>query len=332
MAEFFDDGARLDKLISSLEPKFRLRFLEVVKSIKDSNTLDALEALVVAGRVEEALVSAELAALKLSNMFGDAFVLAGNETAKVIENALEVIVNFDQVNVRALSAMQQNQLRLVREFVTEQRRATRLALIDGIERGVNPREMARAFKDSIGLTAKQQQFIINYRTQLETLDARALGRQLRDKRFDSTVLRAIREGRPLTREQIDKMVGRYQDKWLRYRSEVIARTEALNSAHSGTEEMYRQAIDNGTLDAEDLIRTWDTSKDGRERDHHKTMDKQRRRIGEVFVSGLGNTTERPGAFGIAEEDIQCRCVLTTRFTDSAKLRDAQSAPALVPIS
>lgn len=319
MAEFFDDSARLTRLISALEPRFQQRFLEVVKTIRDSSTLADLQALILAGNVEEALVTAEIAALRLSNMFGDAFVLTGHNTARMLENSLDVIVNFDQVNTRALDVMTRNQLRLVREFVDEQRAATRVALLDGIERGANPREMARAFRDSIGLTAKQQQYVLNYRDQLQRLDSNALQRALRDRRSDPTVLRAIRDGKALTPKQIEMMVGRYHARWLKYRSEVIARTEALKSVHAGNHEMYRQAVDSGTLVADELKRTWDTSEDGRERDHHGSMDGQVVGLFEPFTSGLGNQTlEGPGSFGIAEEDIQCRCAVTTRFTDTAK--------------
>lgn len=328
MTEFFDRADRLRALMDSVQPKFKRRFFEVVQSIKDARTLDQLEALIIAGQIDEALVAAELAALKLGNMWGDAFVLSGNETAKVIGDSLEVIVNFDQVNTRALSAMQQNQLRLVREFVAEQRRATRVALIDGIEKGINPRDMARAFRGSIGLTAKQQQFVINFRTELETLDRRALNRALRDRRFDRSILKAIKDGKPLTREQIDKMVSAYERGWIRYRSEVIARTESLSSVHQGNHEMYRQAIDAGTLDAEELQRTWDASEDGRDRPHHLSMEGQTVGLNEPFTSGLGNKGMDPGAFGVAEEDIQCRCAVLTRFTDSAKQRAAQALPLI----
>lgn len=328
MAEFFDDAARLDRLMDQVAPKFRRRFIEVVKQLKDASTLSQLEGLLAAGAVEEALVAAELAALQLGNMWGEAFLLTGNNTAKMLGNALEVVVNFDQVNVRALNVMQQNQLRLVREFVAEQRQATRLAITDGIERGVNPREMARAFRGSIGLTAKQQEWVNNFRRELEELDSRAFSRALRDKRFDRTLLRAIKDGKPLTPAQIDKMVGRYQEKWIAYRAEVIARTESLSSVHAGNVEMYNQAVDSGTLDADELKRTWVTAIDGRERKHHAEMNGQVRGVNEPFDSPLGNQGLVPGAFGVPEEDIQCRCRVTTRFTDSAK----QRAQAAIPVA
>jgi len=332
MTKFFDDPAsRLHELIASVQPKFRARFLEVVASIKDSFTLKGIEDLISLGRIDEALVTAEVAALRLSNTFGQVFQLSGQAAADFIGNKLQLIVNFDQVNVSALDAMTRNQLRLVREFVAEQRLATREALLDGIQRGINPREMAIQVRQSIGLTQYQQQIVNNYRRNLETLDARALGRALRDKRFDRTVLNAIANDRSLTKDQIDKMVERYSQKWLRYRSEVIARTESLRSVHEGTDNMYHQAVQNGTLDSGDMVRTWDTSGDARVRDPaHTKMQGQQRGLDEPFVSGAGNQIMRPGDTDApASETVQCRCAITTRFSDRAKQQVLSSKPQLI---
>ena len=46
---------------------------------------------------------------------------------------------------------------------------------------------------------------------------------------------------------------------------------------------------------------------------HVTMHNQERMFGEPFTSGGGNQTFDPGTFGVAEEDIQCRCVVSTRI-------------------
>lgn len=331
MTEFFDDpSSRLQALIAQVEPKFRARFLEVVASIKDSMTLTEIQNLLELGRVDEAIVTAEVAALRLSNTFGQVFILAGEEAAAFIGSKLHVIVNFDQVNTSALDAMTRNQLRIVREFVAEQKLATQEALLDGIRRGINPNQMAIAVRDSIGLTQYQQQIINNYRRQLEQLDSRAFARALRDKRFDRTLTSAIANDQALTPAQIERMVERYREKWLKYRSEVIARTEALRSVHEGTDNMYRQAIDDGTLDPDDLVRTWDTSKRPNVRDSHRAMEGQQRKINEPFVSGLGNHLMRPGDINApAADTVECKCAVTTRFSNRAKLQAQALIPQLV---
>lgn len=331
MVEFFDDpAARLHALVNQMEPKFRARFLEVIASIKDQMSLKAVADLITLGRVDEALVTAEVAALRFSNVFGEVIIISGQAAADFIGDKLELIVNFDSVNQDAIGAMQENQLRLVREFAEEQRMATQEALLDGIRRGINPNEMAREVRDSIGLTQQQQQYVNNYRRNLEQLDSNALARALRDKRFDPTVARAIAEGNSLSAAQIDKMVERYRQKWLKYRSEVIARTEALRAVHQGNDLMYRQAVEAGTLDINDLVRTWDTSKRPNVRDSHRFMEGQKRKLMEPFVSGLGNHLMQPGDINAPGADtIDCKCAVTTRFSDRAKLEAQQLIPQLI---
>lgn len=320
MAEWFEDPAeRLEKLAMGVEPQFRARFLAVVKSIKDSLTLENIARLLEQGQIDEALVTAEVAALQMSSLWTQVFILSGSETAKVIQDSLNIIVEFDHLNRGALDALTANKLRLVEGFAQEQRAATMEALTDGIARGLNPIEQARNFRDSIGLTQYQQQIVNNYRRQLERLDPDLFQRLLRDKRFDRTVRSAIEAGKPLTPEQINRMVERYTEKWVKYRSEVIARTEALRSVHAGNNEMYRQAVERGDLDPNDLIREWVTSGRANVRDSHRAMAGQKRKWGELFLSGNGNLLEYPGdERAPANDTAQCVCAVTTRFSDAAK--------------
>ena len=55
---------------------------------------------------------------------------------------------------------------------------------------------------------------------------RALTYDLRDHRFDATIRRAQREVVPLSQDRIEKMLGRYRERFIKYRAEVIARTES----------------------------------------------------------------------------------------------------------
>ena len=313
---FIHPSSKLIKLADKLAPVWRERFLKVVKTIKSETTLARIEELLALGQIEEALLVTETATLQMGRLWGESFVIAGDETAKVIGNALNISVNYDVVNERALGEMRRNQLRLIRQFSEKQRLATREALQDGIRRGINPKAMAREFRGSIGLTDRQVRAVNNYRRMLEELDSTALKRKLRDGRFDRTVSRAIREGKPLSNQQINNMVGRYRSRYLKYRSEVIARTESLRAVHAGTDEMYQQAFDSGTLRPDTLIRKWDTSKDGRVRGSHRVMEGQTRHVGEPFVTGLGNIMRYPGDPEAPPADsVQDRCAVTTRYSE-----------------
>lgn len=323
MADVHDDESRMEELLASASVFLRRRFMEAVKQITNSRTLEQLEELLTQRRFDEALVAVELAAANIASGFASVAVDAGEDTMRFIGNSMDIVVSFDQTNTRAVDAMRRNQLRLIREFTEEQRLATRLAMVDGITRGLNPRQQALLFRESIGLTRKQVQAVLNYRRLLETADAAALQRALRDRRFDSSVRAAVEGDRLLTPAQIDRMVERYRDGYLAYRAEVIGRTEALQSVHIGAQEAYRQAMDRGLIARDELVQEWITAADERVRTSHAAMHGQQRPIGQPFVSGAGNQLRYPGDIDApGSETIQCRCVLTTRFAV-----DAQAAPS-----
>jgi len=329
MAQFFDRPERLLRLAARAEPRFRRRFLEVVGLIRNERTIEQLIVLLQSGNLQQALVSAEIAALRLGSMWGDVYVGSASETAGFVGSSLQTLVDFNRVNSRALSALELNQLRLVQGFTQQQVLATRTALAQGTALGLNPVQQARAFRDSIGLTPHQVEIVNNYRRKLENGDLSPLQNQLRDRRFDSSVRRAASGGRPLTQTQIDTMVGRYRDRWIKFRAETIARTEALDAVHQGNQEMYRQAIENGTLRADEVYREWSDSDDNRVRDTHMSMDGQRRGLTEPFLSPSGAQLMRPlDPNAPAEERIKCRCGILTRFTDTAKKENLEAQQSL----
>lgn len=309
-----DPASRVERIMAQQEPQIEVAFLSMVELVRSELDLGRLADLVESGDFTGAFDLVRRGLGRMNLAWSDTFVVAGRQTGEFLTRRVdEVIIDFDQANLRAVEAMRNNQLRLVREFEEQQRRATQQALLEGIRRGANPREQARAFRDSIGLTEQQQRFVDNYRRALENLDRNALRRELRDRRFDPTVERAIREGTPLSQERIDRMVERYRQRMIKHRAEVIARTEALRAVHEGVDEMYIQAIEDGQLQPDQLVRIWNTAKDERVRGSHRSMHLQERQIGERFTSGAGNTTTRPGGFGIASEDILCRCAVGTRI-------------------
>jgi hypothetical protein len=321
-AKVDDPVARIEAIIARAWRKLQEAFVRMVTRVRDASTLHEIEILVNAGRIDEAVALGEAAYLQFAGEWIEVYVLAAKDTAGFIGRELSVIATFDQTNVRAVQAMQANRLRLIREVTQAQTETIREVLVEGVRAGLNPRQVAREFRSSIGLTRKQQQYVANYRAELEALDARALGRQLRDRRFDRTLARAIDFESPLDRGQIDRMVTRYRERWIKYRAEVVGRTEGLRSVHEGVEEMYRQGIDSGAIDPESFVRVWNTALDGRVRDFedsatsHRTMHGQEQRIGSPFVSGAGNQLRYPGDPNApAVDTVQCRCVLSARFQE-----------------
>lgn len=119
----------------------------------------------------------------------------------------------------------------------------------------------------------------------------------------------------LSESQVDTMVERYRQRYIKYRSEVIARTEALGGIHAGAEGMYQQAIDAGDLDADNITGKWNTSGLDNRRDTHVTMQGQLRPFGEPFISGGGALLMHPGdQRAPVSETIQCVCAVSRTIT------------------
>lgn len=180
--------------------------------------------------------------------------------------------------------------------------------------GINPRTTAREVKANIGLTAKQEQAVANYKAFLKDGDPASLKRQLRDKRFDSTVLNAIENDKKLTTAQIDKMTDRYRQKYLKYRSEVIARTEQITAVSVGQHQSMKQAFDEGKLSPR-LRRQWVFTRDHKTRHWHRNVAMLNTKG--VAIDGK-YLTQPPGRSeyldhprdpinGSASNVIQCRC-------------------------
>lgn len=314
-----EPAERIDRLLDQQEVRIANIFRTAIVALKDEIDLEELADLLAQGRVNEAIERLQDAAEQLGAASNVAFVTAGQSTAEWLRAAGLARVVFDQVNLLAVAQMQRNKLELIREFTNEQRRATSMALISGVEGGTNPRAAARNFRDSIGLTSNQWGHVASYRAALERVgldDAaaeNALGRALRDGRADRQIMRAAREGKRLPPDKIDWMVRRYTERYIKHRSEVIGRTEALRAVNQGNEEAFRQAIAAGTLRADQLDRTWRTRLDSRERKTHRFLNGQRRGWGEVWQTENGvlrypGDPDAPGS-----ETIQCRCAILTRI-------------------
>lgn len=314
-----DPAERINRLLDQQEVRIATIFRTAISDLKGELDLDELADLIEQGRVGEAVERLQYAADQLGASSNVAFVTAGQSTADFLRSAGVGRIVFDQVNLLAVAQMQAARLELIREFTSEQRKATSLALVSGVESGTNPIAAARNFRDSIGLTSTQWTHVASYRAALERVgvddDAaqNALGRALRDGRHDRTILAAARNNRRLPAAKIDLMVTRYTERYIKHRSQVIGRTEALRAVNQGNEEAYRQAIAAGTINAEQLSREWRTRLDNRERKTHRFLNGETKGWGEPWVTENGEIKYPGDPDAPAAETIQCRCAILTRI-------------------
>ena len=303
--------------LQRVEARFRTGVLNAIAAMRrDAGSLREIARMIELGRVEEVLErAANAGAVRIAEQYAATYVAGGTAAAQNLSDVLKVTVAFDQVNERAVAHMQQERLRLIRGFTTEQRLATRSALTEGIERGLNPRAQARLFRDTLGLTQRQQQTVANYRRLLDRAsdgNAEALTRALRDRRFDPTIRNTLRTGQPIPRPQQDLMVNRYRSRMRKLRSETIARTESLRAVHVAQSEAFEQAVEDRVVEREAVRRTWVAASDDRTRESHRALNGMVRGMDETFPGHLGELRHPGDPAAPGGETINCRCTLAVQ--------------------
>lgn len=322
---------QLDALIDTFVPDLRSAFYAAIADITDSVIINQLIAAIEAGDVERAfrmLGFSDAAMRPLTAAIERAFELGGITAGRTFPKWLatpsgKAVFRFDVRNARAEAWLRDKSSTLVGQITESARKNVQVALTVGMERGDNPRRVAldivgrinkatgKREGGSIGLSANQELWVQSARTKLENLDARYLEMELRDKRFDRTVEAAIRDGKPLDRDTVDKLVGRYRDAALKWRGDNIARTEAMQALNASEYEATKQAVDMGAVKQEHVQREWDDAGDGRVRPSHRKLNGQRVGLDEPFVSPLTNARMmHPGDTSLGAptgEVAMCRC-------------------------
>lgn len=327
---------RLDQLIEEWDPRLRKAFLDGVYRLRSRAQISAIAERLERGDIEGAIraVGLDPASFRdLDRAIGQAYEAGGEFTTRQMpvatgSDGLRLVIQFSVRNFRAEEWLRTYSSDLIRDIVDDQRVMVRQHLVSGMQAGANPRTTAldlvgrvnpqtgRREGGVIGLTASQEEWVRNYEAELSDPSRMkdALNRNLRDKRFDSAVNKAIRDGEPIPAGTRDAMVRNYRNRALRYRAETIARTESMRSLHAGQDESIRQAIESGAITRDQVEFIWRATSDKRTRDTHREMNGQRRKMGLPFESPSGARLEYPGdpSAPIAET-ANCRCWRETRI-------------------
>jgi uncharacterized protein with gpF-like domain len=320
---------RWEDLVNQWSDDLQKAFLAAVYQLREQAQIDVIATMLERGDVDGAIRAVGLDPISFrpfDKAFTDAFEAGGNATANIVpitRNAegFRLVVQFAIRNPRAEAWLKDQSSSAVTEVLNDQRTMIREHLTAGMEKGVNPKTAAldlvgrvsaatgRREGGVIGLTSTQAEWVRNYSDELASdnpLDA--LARTLRDKRFDGAVRKAAKAGQPVPADLQAKMVASYKNRALRYRGEVISRTEAMSALHHSQEEAMQQAVDAGGVQQSVVAYTWRATKDGRTRDTHREMDGQVKPMGQLFVSPSGARLRYPGdANAPASEIVNCRC-------------------------
>lgn len=310
--------AALMRFALTLEPGIATGFLQGIRQLRA--TLNEAEVVrwIQAG-------NAERAAQMVMRGFGEhafdglrnAIVQAGIAAAENEAKNAHIVVRFESVNPRSLVAIQQQGASLVREVAETTRAGIRGYVEQGLMNGLNPIDQARDIRTIIGLTERQARAVANFRRLLTRLDPEALTRALRDKRFDRTVLAAIEAGQALPAAHVDRMVQAYHKRYLKYRSEVIARSESIGALYTGQQDLWSQAVASGSVSADEMVRFWYTADDGKmNAAGHATACDKCKEIARLNPNGVGLRAAFRTPTGLVmgpPVHPQCRCVVFTRL-------------------
>lgn len=304
------------RLLALVERHIGASWADVSDWLRDQNSLDAIEARLLAYDFAGVVAEVEAAARRFAAETHSQYLRSGQAASTWLDGKLpDRLVRFDVVNERAVRAARRNELELVYGMSDEQRTVARQVIVDGQRQGLNPRSIARDLRDSIGLNAQQEKAVRSYRHALENGEwSNALGRELSSGQTDRTLRRVQRDGGALTEKQVDAAVERYRANQIAYRAETIARTESARNVHAGLAEAMQQAIDRGDVQAELLVKEWIHGASGNARPHHVAMDGVQVAFGEDFALPSGVRMKWPhDASAPASETANCRCTYATRL-------------------
>lgn len=209
---------------------------------------------------------------------------------------------------------------LVQGIVEDTKAATRRAILDALENS-QERSLRAAALDIVGrtnkitgrreggilgLTAEQTDYVISARAELTRLDANYFTRARRDTRFDATVRRAIASGKALTQAEIDKITGRYKDRLLSYRGDLISQHETFAAQAAAREEAMRQTLLRN--DVETVTKRWQLGFPKEHRANHVALKDTVIDFSERFDLGNGITAACPHDAALpVGETAWCRC-------------------------
>lgn len=325
---------RIEALVAQYGESAAEAFIEAIESIRNSVTLRLIAERLERGDVQgavEAIGLDPVAFERLERVLDEAYGAGGRAEVDNLPRLFDpqggrVLFSFATRNTVGERELREHSSTLVTRIIEDQREAIRTALSEGLSRGDNPRRTAldvvgrvergsnRRTGGIIGLTTAQERYVANARAQLTSGDPAQLRafltRERRDRSFDRTILKAIKEGRPLTRDTVDRILGRYSDSLLKLRGDTIARTETMAALNKGRFDAIGQQIEAGKIDAEDVTKKWLSVGDDHVRHSHQVLNGKTVPYDGVFTTPSGAMLRYPhDPRAPAWETIMCRCFM-----------------------
>ncbi len=302
---------RVQARTAQLRPDMARAVLRAFQKIRDTLTEAELERFIRQGTAD-AIIDHLLSDQRLDPQFAS----VQREILRDVEQGVNYFgpqvprasasIAFNVLNPNVLTALDTLNTKVVEQLKADLRTLVRGGIVDGD----GPRDIARKMRSMIGLGPTQVQEVQNFAEALRRLgfpNARnPFDYAKRDKRFDATLKRWLKEGPADTAAkqakraaQIDKMVATYTKNRIALNAESIARTAVLDSFKRAQELSWQQAMEQGFIDPTRVTKRWMGVMDSRERDEHRAMEGQT----VPFASPYSNGERIPG-----ESTYGCRCL------------------------
>lgn len=351
------DRRLVEALARRFEPEIRDAFLRSIRSITSTVTIrivaERLERGDVAGAMEALGLDPEAFA-PLDRAIAEAYYGAGQAQVENWPLVRDpdgglVVFRFGVRNNAAEAWLRQHSATLVTRANEDMIAGLRFHFSEGLARGRNPRQTAiqvagrynratgRREGGLIGLTSPQMRYVDNPRWEVDPeneapgarqellsgdpkLMRHYLTRGKRDARFDRTVLKAIREGRPVDAAMVEKIVGRYSDGLLKLRADMIGQNETATAIGKARADAIEQQIMAGKIDARDVTKVWKHTPQENPRLHHRAMNGESVPYGQPFTLPNGVQMAYPHAPDApASETIFCKCIYEVKIDFTARL-------------
>jgi hypothetical protein len=271
----------INRIAARLEPTLRRAFESAVRQLQAQIGIEAvivaLERNDVTPEILAALANFPKQLEPVGRVIKQTYVQAGESAANHLARHLDVSAAFNLTNPRAVTWAATHVGRLITtDLVPQTQQAVRTIIARAFAEGIPPREAAKLIRPMFGLNNPQAEAVMNY--------------------YD----RLIAEGRKV--DEVAGLAQRYTAKLQRQRSLTIARTETITAAGAGQQEAWRQASEDGYLDAEESVKQWLTKDD--ERNCAVCWDE----LHETKVTGLETMFECTlGSFLTQPAHPNCRC-------------------------
>lgn len=266
----------------------------VIQAISRNDLAGAMEALHLDPAAMQPLRQAIQQAYLDGGQFG-----AGQIQKSAVRAGLRLTFRFDAGAPRAAELARNQTDRLIQYFLQDEAQGITEAISAGLNAGKNPltvgldivgrvnRVTGKRENGLIGLSSQQMQYVRSAQTELASGDPELLrnylGRALRNKKYDSVVLRAIDEGGGIPASTIQSASRDYANRSLRYRGELIAKQETFAALATARQESYQQLIDKGLAAQQDVTKKWRHFPSEHPRMQHIAMNGKTVGIAESFV-------------------------------------------------